>query len=275
MSLLPTKIIHVDSDRKYSGTHSNFTFSISFNNQEFDRVSVLSVSVPKTFYLVNEQNNKFILQEEDVNTEITLTVGNYSLRNLSLELTSKMNAATSQSQVYSVTIPSQTEPQTGKLTIYEDNITTLPTKLIFYSSLAKVLGFELGSTNIFNLSSLSSVNVCFLTISEIYLKSNLVQANNNKLGDDILISINIINVPDFSAISYQSNDVFYSSKPINSVNTNNVSFIFTDGDDNILDFNGISCNIDLVLFKYDDTNSLIKKDIKTRHLSELIKNESI
>ena len=164
MSLIKSQqIVHINSAFRNAGTDSNFDISIPLKkNNAFTHVAVLSASIPKSYYLIGEGENTFVIRENAVDYTITLPVGNYSVTSLIYVLNSLFTGPTSH---YSVTFPDgKTSAQTGKLTFSHNNAHH-GSELIFENyHLPEVLGFGRGSTNPFiidgNTSTLVSTNVC-------------------------------------------------------------------------------------------------------------------
>lgn len=265
MSLVQPYIAHIDSDFRQNGTHSHFNYTITLpNNRVFDRVAVLSASIPKSFYLVDGSSaeRSFTITEDGSSAVISLTAGNYSIRSLAKQLTNLLNAGSPNGYTYSVTYPAVDDVQTGKVTFRVSDNTGVQPILSFGSSskVWRTMGFESNSSNVFSSNELVSVNVPLLSIGEIFVKSSVVKAETNSISDSILCSINIINAPDFSAIAYQpSTDLLFTSKPFSGHTGDSYSFVVVDNNGNILNFNGVSCNIDLVFFKFDDVNQMQKQ----------------
>lgn len=285
MSLLPPIKIHIDSDKRKSGSHSDFTYEIDIPTG-YDRVSILNASVPKSFYLINDLNNYFTIEEGPTGTRtqrtITLTNGNYSIRVLASQLQTLLNSG-GNLETYTVTSPDpSTEVSTGLLTFTIDSpVYDAPTFIMpstdSKNKIHRVLGFENESYTMSVAGAsyqLKSVNVCSLTIHEIYCVSDLIANTSDILGSNILQSFNIINVPDFSAIPYNNPDLFYSSSVIAPQQTRIYRFKFFDNDENALDFRGVSCNITLCIWRFDDTNQLMREYKKTQLYESLIQDNS-
>ena len=267
-SLVEPYICHLDSDQRLSGTHSQFAYKITLPNRNYDRVAVLSASVPKSFYLVSESKSRpnkkiFILNEGLSSVNIELEDGNYSIRSLSIHLQAKLNIHSPGGFTYTVSYPGADDIQTGKLTFSVSGNVGLQPSIEFPedSSMYKIMGFNQNSVNTFSDDVLYCNNVVVLSINEIFIKTNLVQAETNSVSDDIIASLNVINSPDYSAIAYMPNNIVFSSKPLSKGFSHTYNFIITDNDDQLLDLNGVSCNIDLVFFKWNDVPAMNKKNM--------------
>ena len=77
-------IAYVNSYNKLVPTDSTSNFTVLLNlprNNNFDKVVVSQLSIPKSFYLVQNGYNTFNIQELGINKLITINVGNYSKSN--------------------------------------------------------------------------------------------------------------------------------------------------------------------------------------------------
>jgi len=78
-------LIHIDSHRRISGTHQDGTYKINVTNgtiQDYDRVVLLSATIPKSYYAIELGLNTFVLTETNgvtpKNLKIEIPPGTYS-----------------------------------------------------------------------------------------------------------------------------------------------------------------------------------------------------
>jgi len=260
--------VHLDSDQRIKGSHSQFSYQIHLPPGDYDRIAVDSVSIPKTYYYLVDAT--FTLTEGGSSVVVSITDGNYTFAALSSNLQALLNTASPTSWTYVVSVPnSNTEPSTGKMTFtVSGNGGVQPTITTNGDSrLYTAMGFAINSVNTFVSETLVSTYVCILTINEIYVRSDLVEPRVNDEYSDCLISINVVNIPDFSSISYNSSGLELLSKPLNrSVGRSGVyNFTLTDNNDNVLHlFTQTGININLVFFRLDQTYDVLTKYIKYR-----------
>ena len=77
------KIFHVNSANRISGTASDFEYKIDLpKNNQFNRVCVVDISIPKSFYMVNEGSNTF----EIGGHTLAVSEGNYSRKSFQITL---------------------------------------------------------------------------------------------------------------------------------------------------------------------------------------------
>ena len=82
-------IAYVNSYNKLVPTDSTSNFTVLINlpkNNNFHKVVVSQLSIPKSFYLVQNGYNTFNIQELGINKLITINVGNYSKSKFLVEL---------------------------------------------------------------------------------------------------------------------------------------------------------------------------------------------
>ncbi|MGV8131480.1 MAG: hypothetical protein ACP5N7_05275 [Candidatus Pacearchaeota archaeon] len=271
---------YIDSDYRISGTSHDFTAKLNLPTDfDYDSVSLLQASIPKSYYLVREPFNTFILQENKTN-EVTITVqpGNYSLSSFKNIIKTLLNDNSPNNLTYNLTSPNiNTECSTGKITYtVEANIliTSQPALIFPYSSnLYKQFGFESESTNYFVNRSLTSVNVVnFNTINGLIILSDLVEGTpaDPIHGSAVLQEIFSFNTFDYSNINFQNIDIQATAKLLNKRPSNTAHFTLTDLDAATLDLNGQPVNFSLVFFKRDRTNEMKRDDLKFKWYQDLI-----
>lgn len=279
MSLLPTRIIDINSDNRTSGTNSNFTIQLPNLDQRYDRVSLVSASIPKTYYNIQAPYNTFIFQEGIQTLTITVPVGNYSFTSFASVIQSLLISNSFNSIAY-ICIPNLT---LGKLQISSSNtignnpnlpndiITTLTFPLS--SNLYKNFGVNYISSNSFNSATpFISLNVCIFTINTIMINSSIVKSvASTNTASNILSMIGVNSSLPFSSITYENYSPLYNSREC-QVSTS-ASFVITDRDGTELDLNGIPCNLTIMIYKYDNTNEVIRKDLAFRHAEKILNSE--
>ena len=66
---------------KQEDSTSDFSFILDVDPlQEYNRVSIIDASIPKSNYSITTNNNTFTVEEEAGTRTITIPVGNYSRR---------------------------------------------------------------------------------------------------------------------------------------------------------------------------------------------------
>jgi len=273
MSLIKSQqTIHINSAFRQSGSDSDFIISIPLKkNNKFTHVAVIDISVPKSYYLIGEAENTFIVRENEIDYIVTIPAGNYNVTSFIFVL-NNLFQHTAGLNHYSVSFPnSKTEAQTGKMTFSHTN-TQHNSEFIFGNNhLPEVMGFNRGSSNSFvigqNSSTLISTNICnFQKESTIFLHSNL--ASNSE--DDILIELFASGNPDLSNINLTNGDLEEHSKEFIGVGSNSFHFYLTDEYRQGLYLNGINMLITLCFYEKNEISSLQTGFIKylTLYLEE-------
>lgn len=132
--------LYISSRDRTSGTDDNFTYTI--NNlgsllQDVTHYQVESVTIPKTYYLINSQTNQLIIKE-GINPNVTVTIpnGNYATIALLLaQIQTSLNSA-GLANTYNVTF----DVNTGLVTISRVGI--LPFEILYppTSALDSIIG---------------------------------------------------------------------------------------------------------------------------------------
>lgn len=275
MSLIKSsQVIHINSKFRQSGIDHDFTYNIELEKgNNFTHVAVIDISIPKSYYLIGENDTDFKIVERDINTEqitadytISMPVGNYSITSFLYVLN---NLLTGNISHYSATFPnSKTEPQTGKITFTHTNTHHYSEFVFGFNHLPEIMGFERGSTNRFtinqNNSTLISPNICnFQRESTIFLRSTCGQLADN----DILVELFASGNPDLSNINFSnSGNLEEHSKKITNNGSNNFRFFITDEFGDTINLNGIDMLITLLFYEKQNTDAMIQSYIKYRLL---------
>ena len=278
MSLIKSQqIVHINSAFRSAGTDSRFDISIPLQkNNAFSHVAVLSASIPKSYYLIGQGENTFIIRENAVDYIITVPVGNYTVSSLIYVLNNLFTGDTSH---YTVSFPDgKTSAQTGKLTFTHNN-SHHGSALVFEDNhLPEVLGFARGSTNPFiidgNTSILVSTNVAnFQRESTLFLHSSCC---SNGGQSDVLLELFASGNPDLSNINFESSgNLEEHSKILKDSQSNNYSFYLTDEYRDEIFLNGINMLITLCFYEKNEISSLMTGFIKyTTMYIESLKREA-
>ena len=252
---MPTrqKVILVDSAERNQGTSSSFTvpiknFPYSYA-QEYNRVSVLEVEIPKSYYLFDKDEYYLRLQETtsalDVQIQFPAGGRNYSLTEMATELQTLFNAASALTYIISFNAESgrfqfsNNDGATGEFTI------TVSDPLF-----AKYLGFNVAESKVSGLGGsiniIRSVNVVNLQrTGTIRVESNMCLNEN----DQRLINLFAGNTPDFGLISFIAEDSYRNSRTLTKKQDNNFQFSLRDDTGAELSLNGVDWRMRLVLYR--------------------------
>lgn len=257
------QIFYVNSRNKINETDSHTDFSYMLNidpNETFDKVVLLSCSIPKSFYLIQENENSFILDENGSQVTITLPAGNYNRSSLGLTLRNQLNTLSPNGWIYNVTYPTINQTcDDGKYHIVVTNNSSQPS-FIFGNYLAEQLGFEMNSINTFILDSLHSTHVCNLSNeTTLFLHSDICQ---NSEGDNVLQEIYSNGEATYSYINFNNPNPKEYSKNKMTGTSNTFKFTLTDENGNIINTNGININFTIMVYKANNIDQMLKGAIK-------------
>lgn len=242
---------YINSENRNSGSSSNFTYKIEIpRGGNFDSVSVLSASIPLSYYLIRSPYNTMVLKEGVTEVMITVPEGNYSARSFMTDLVVLLNESSPNGWIYSMSLDSTLAKYTYTVT---GNNGSQPT-FILNNHLGDQTGFDINSVNPFVGDSLTSSNVLnFVSTNCLYLHSNICADKNNILQE--IFSNNTI---PFSYITWSCPDVDLYSKPLVSNTDSSFSFSLADEHGTVIDLNGQDIQFTLLLYKKVDINQMFR-----------------
>lgn len=269
--LIRQKVIYVDSDYRTSGSHQDFTYKLD-DVGLFEYVSVLQVSIPKTFYNVQSDQNTITLTENiGASATVTFTAGSYSYKNFASILATKLTAASPNGRTYTVTIPT-TEPVTGKyiITVSTGTFTiTFPITSYMY----KHLGFESASSNASSGTSLTSINVCsFQDVPSLYICSDLINSHVQEINSNVLEAVFCGQTPEFGILTWNNTAPELTAKQIRGPN-NVVKFWLMDVDQNIISTNGVAWNMVICLYSVNHGLETMENYFKLKTIEDALAKE--
>ena len=256
------KIFYINSRNRLSGTDSDFTYSIDLKNFSPDSCLVLQCNLPKSFFIVQENENTITLTEEDVNTvEITIPAGNYNRINFKTVLQSLLNLNSPNGYTYTITTPNNASSGDDGKYSFTCAGYTLESKIIMASdnNMFELMGFDRGSTNTFSSGVLKSSNVIKMTKEDtVFIHSDIVGG----LSNGILQEIYSVDSSDFSNIIFHQFAPDFYTKPMRTNNSNVFNFYLTNEDGEKLNLNGLNWSLTLVCFKKDNSLEAVKEYMK-------------
>ena len=251
-----SQIFYINSEHRTSGSSSNFTFELPIkDNAKYDRVSVLQLSIPLSFYLIRPPYDTFTLTEDDQTVSITIPPGNYNIRTFSDKIVELLNLHSPKHFIYAMTFDIVLAKFTYSVT---GNLSIQPI-IGLKQHLSDQFGFEFQSQNQFVDNKITSTRVV-----------NFVSGNNtvflhSTLVDDqtmILQEVYSSNTIPFSFITWINPNKEMYSKKLKSNTDTFFNFTITDDDNIEIDLNGQNVFITVLLWKQDDLSVLFKKYLK-------------
>lgn len=245
-------IFYVDSDLRLSresSTSSSFSY-ILYLPQDATHVSVMQATIPKSYYLVQAGSNTFTLKHGVSTYEITVPIGNYSMRKFKTTLTTLLNAASA--FVYTIVYPGTDDSaETGKFVYTVSGNAGVQPEFIFpsTSTLYRQMGFEEESTNAFVADTITSTNVLdFDLVSAIYILSDICEAGpNQQQSSSVLQEIFAQNTVTYARIGFLNPCPELTAKPLMKDRTV-FTFSICDNDSRPLNLNGLQINLSLLVF---------------------------
>jgi hypothetical protein len=244
MSILENKIYYINSDNRLSGTASDFIYEIQIpDGIHYDHACVLSMSIPRSFYLVRRDLNQFEVVINGVTYSAEVPIGNYNVLNFRGVIENILNQLSS--YVWTVTYNSIKATYTYTC--------TGAASFIFSSKsyVAEQMGYAVGSTG--EIGEAPNV-ACFVSSTTLFLHSDMVNDDTH-----ILQELMCENTPPLSHMSYQCRDaLMYSKKLKINSNTSAVSFTLTDERNHVINLNGRDLLVTLLLYRKQDTQKMFR-----------------
>ena len=169
MSTRASKIIYLNSEDRISGSASNFLYAVDIpNGSKFDTCCVLSMTIPRSYYIVRDGYNRAKITIDGVSNEFEVPPGNYNVNNFATLLLALLAPFGTFTMTFSTITGKYTYGYTGAATtvafVFEDP-----------SRLGHQMGFDEVSENHFNSGALQSANVVnFVSTSTLFLHSDMV-----------------------------------------------------------------------------------------------------
>jgi hypothetical protein len=264
------QIFYVNSATALTGSNTSFSYYFNIDRQNtYDRVVVLSASIPKSYYLIT--TNSFTLTENTNSVQITIPQGNYTRQSLANTLQTTLN--TSSPNGYTYTIKFNNISTTYDKGYYYFTVTgngSVQPIFTFNTTFYEQLGFASNTAYNFVASALQSVNIPNLTTeTTLFIHSDAVQ---NSESDNVLQEIYTSGEPSFSYINFINiNPLEYSKnlKCDGASKTNVYNFWITDEFGNVMNTNGLNLNFTIMFYKFNDIYPLIKGFIKYLTFNDL------
>lgn len=258
-------IVYVNSRDRSNGTHTDFVYDLGIDGtKNYDKIVLLDCSIPKSYYLVNNLYNTFILSENGSNVDVVITPGNYSRASFKNVLQQLLNNASPNNWTYTISYVSNTSTvDRGHFTYTVTGNSGIEPQFIFTNGIYELMGFEPNTTYDFNYNgsttTLESVNVMNFNVENtLFLHCDAV-ANDR---DNILQNIITTGNADYSYISFTQNDTQMYSKNFNGSSSSSCRFYLTNEDNEIIDTNGLNIVFTIMLYKsHENIDPLISKFI--------------
>jgi hypothetical protein len=246
---------YIQSENSLNDGESPTNFSHNLTLPEnHNKISLVNLSFPKAYYLVNSPYNDFQLDD----TIYTIPEGNYSIDNFITVVNVLINPSIC---VFSKLL--------GKFIL-----SSTATNLIFPATtrLHNQFGFLQDSSNSFSEGEIMSQNVVnFQSLSQVFVCCNLISDLSAEIYDNLLMSFSVNNESDFNNVNFYNIQIHETAKNLNFLGTGQrlttipMRIKFLDQYGNIIDTNGLNTHFTIKTFReHNELNDLIKTYIKFR-----------
>ena len=109
---------YITSDNQLSATNNVFTTALDIPEGRFNRITLVNLNIPVSFYVIQNGHNTFYLTENSTSVLITIPQGNYNINSFITGLTSLLNLNSPNGLTYTLSFPNTyTQTSTGKITL--------------------------------------------------------------------------------------------------------------------------------------------------------------
>jgi hypothetical protein len=231
------------------------------NDNYYNRIILNSAIIPKSFYLIRDGYNTFILKEGVNLWQITIPIGNYTLSEFTTQIQALLDDHTFIQFTYVMTF----SKRLGKFTWNISNNSGVQPSFIFTTNVFEPLGFDKNTTNSAAGNVLTSTNIINLNPNEmIYICSDLVNNSENQ----ILEAIPMSNIPDYSYQYYQNTST-HTIKELTNNRNQTFTFQIKDSFHRLLDLNGKNIVFTICCHKEHNTDELIRENILINNAEKL------
>lgn len=248
-----------------SASSSDFHFYLDIDPlSEYDRISILDASIPKSNYAVISPHNTFDVIEDSGTRTITLPEGNYSRRGFKNVIEPLLNGNLD-GYVYTVNYDNiRSTVDTGKYTFAVTGGIIQPT-FVFDHGMWNNMGFNKSTSYAFSGGTLTAPNVMnFRSQDTFFILSDIVQNR----GDNVLAHIISNQNEDFEHVNFKNHSVYEYSKDFSKMSSNVYHFRIVNESLDPIDLNGVDCFFTLMIYKKNNIDNLIKGFIKYKTMKD-------
>ena len=257
MSARASHLVYLDSEERISGSASNFLYEIIIpDGLKVDTCCVLSMTIPRSYYLIRPGQNRAILILDGIEHPFEIPPGNYNADNFSETLLAILNQVAG-AAAFTITFSTIT----GKYTYSYSGVGTAAFKFEDPSRLGHQAGFDEVSVNHFAATpgmpgvTLQSKNVVnFVSTSTLFLHSDMVDDSTS-----ILQEVYADNSVPFSNLVYNCRVPGMYSKKMKNTRSSVFSFSLCDEHDKEVDLNGHDICVTLLLYRKEDLTKTFQR----------------
>lgn len=229
--------------------------------QNYDHCCVSSLSIPKTFWVI-PVDATIVLTEDKSVANIVVQSGNYNVNSMSLVLSELLTNGSPLGCIYVVSYPDDFIEANKVIFTFTvtGNSGVQPVITTTDRFLASTLGIYPSTEYQFSGDIFRSIKVMnFQAYDELLIKSDMVE-NRSNLLQEVYTTGNPYN----SSIVWHCPDITLYSKKIRKTAGNIYHFSIQTVDGESVDLHGSSWSFVLSIFRFDDTNRMIREYIRYR-----------
>jgi len=236
---------------------------------------VKQAQIPKVFPNIPTGYNTFTLIEKGVSRTITLEVGYYNKNTIIAVLPSLLNQASAlngNNWTYTIGYRDPLNVQNFKFTFNVSNNGVFQPSFSFtQDQIYLQLGFDVGTHPFINSSLVSDNIINFNPTRALYIKSDLVSSSN----DSVLQEIFSCDLVPFGASVFYENEgnIDLDSKTLVGNQKDSFSMQLVNENNQLVDLQGLNWTFSIVLYVRQDTQELIREDLKIKTLEKIYKTQ--
>lgn len=267
---------YINSFNRISGTDNNFICKkLDFNNVPYTHCCVKQAQIPKVFPNIPTGYNTFTLIEKGVSRTITLEVGYYNKNTIIAVLPALLNQASAlngNNWTYTIGYRDPLNVQNFKFTFNVSNNGVFQPSFSFtQDQIYLQLGFDVGTHPFINSSLVSDNIINFNPTRALYIKSDLVSSSN----DSVLQEIFSCDLVPFGASVFYENEgnIDLDSKTLVGNQKDSFSIQLVNENNQLVDLQGLNWTFSIVFYVRQDTQELIREDLKIKTLEKIYKTQ--
>jgi hypothetical protein len=265
MTSFKRKNLFIDSKNALNSQNNIWIapLDIDFETEGYDRITLVQAQIPVTFFTVSANSNKFILIEDNISTTIYVEVGNYNILSWQKVIPILLSSHSPNGLIYTCSYVNQyTTPDNGLFTYTVNNsIINISLSFIHNNYVYAQFGFYPDTKNSFSGGILkSSCSVNFQPETSLFIHCSVCDSESTAEYSDVLHTIYGADIQPLSNIVFVNPSPLYTSKKLKNKDRN-IIFSLTDENNIPLYLSGGNLLIQVMIFKEDNTNQIIKNYI--------------
>ena len=262
-------VINFSSQDRQSGSNNDFKSNpVDLGQSNYNSVALVQASIPRTFYNIPNNYNKFTLEENGSFIEIELPIGSYNKSNLLNTIQTYLNNFSPNGFTYTVSYSPTNLGDTFHYTFTVSENSGIQPSFIFTDSLFRQLGFNINESYSFVDNVLESSNCIDLSyINRCKIKTDMIQSNDGTLE----LILNYGSYQMLSFCYFQQNNYDLNTRAFNQNNKTSWNFSLLDEYNQLIDLNGIPFSFSVVFYERNNSHELLQNELKMKSLDRTFK----